>query len=92
MLPKSVVDEIVRLVAEGRLSLRQISKQVGVSRGTVQNIAGGRRPRQRTTRAEIDRESSVPARCPECGYLVYLPCVACRAENYARRKARSPAA
>ena len=43
MIATSVVDEIRRLLQEGCLSQRKIAAQIGVSRGTVNAIALGRR-------------------------------------------------
>jgi hypothetical protein len=80
MLPTSVVLEINRLLHEGRLSIRQIAKQVGVSRDTVSALASGRRGlRGRDTEAKraLHTPNSLPARCPECGYRVFLPCLIC---------------
>src|SRR5262245_8664085 len=81
MLAKSLVEEIDRLLHEGRLSQRKIAAQLRVSRGTVSAIASGRRG---VHGREVDDEErylhhrqSGAERCPRCGYLVYMPCLIC---------------
>lgn len=44
MLPKGMVLEVERLLRERKLTQRAIAKLLGVSRGTVGNIARGRHP------------------------------------------------
>jgi len=43
MLSPAEVEEVRRLLAEGRLSQRQIARLTGISRGTVGAIAQGKR-------------------------------------------------
>lgn len=89
MLPLTVVQEIQRLLDEGELSQRQISRRLKVSRGTVSSVANGKRSiyaRRPAVDATSTEESLSPQRCPGCGAMVYLPCILCRARNYARRK------
>ncbi|MFZ5832477.1 MAG: hypothetical protein ACOY3P_20515 [Planctomycetota bacterium] len=80
MLAPAVVAEIRRLLAEDRLSQRAIARQMGISRGTIAAIASGRRV-DRVPRPGSDDEllapQGPPARCPECGGMVYLPCRLC---------------
>jgi len=81
MVSQGVVDQILRLLAEGQLSQRKIALSVGVSRGTIGAIAKGHRPRIRTTEerfADPNRPLGPPRRCPGCGGLVYMPCLLCR--------------
>lgn len=82
MVSQGVVDQILRLLAEGRLSQRKISRAVGVSRGTIGAIAKGHRPRIRTTEerwGDPNRSLGPPQRCGGCGGLVYMtPCLLCR--------------
>jgi transcriptional regulator with XRE-family HTH domain len=90
MLKESVVQEIMRLLAEGRLSQRKIARVVGVSRGTVCAIARGKRLDRKARRNEKEAEErplGPPERCPGCGGLVHLPCRACRLR---KRLAQSP--
>jgi hypothetical protein len=81
MISDSQAAEIRRLLDEGRLSQRQIARAVRVSRGTVDAMASGRRPDRLETKPEpLDDLEPLgpPQRCPDCGGLVYLPCVLCR--------------
>lgn len=91
MLSLNCVLEIRRLLDEGRLSQRKIAVRLGVSRSTVGLIATGQRPL-------VGREASsdpspwdyysdqLPSRCPECGGMVFKPCVLCRARGCRRRQ------
>jgi hypothetical protein len=86
MLNETLVDEIRRLLAAGQWSNRQITRLLGVSRNTVDNIANGRRPDHTATRAarsKCDRQpDSLPERCPTCGGKVFLPCRLCRVRRW----------
>ncbi len=92
MIAFAVVDEIERLLGEGNLSQRKIAVRLGVSRGTVNAIAQGKRPDYRTRRRERDDDFIAPcgpvARCPTCGAKVAMPCLACRVR--ALRASRRP--
>ena len=84
MIDESAVGEIRRLLAQGRFSQRHIAQLVGVSRGTVNAIAQGRRPTHPPHRGGDDEcvpPSGLPARCPGCGGLVQMPCLACRVRS-----------
>ncbi len=82
MLSVEVVEEIERLLAAGCLSQRGIARRIGVSRGSVNAIAQGKRPDPQTRRPA--REDALvapggpPVRCPTCGGMVQMPCLACR--------------
>jgi len=82
MIACEVVDEIKRLLEEGSLSQRRIARQLGVSRGTVHAIARGKRPDYRPREREQEDDSVSPhgpwRRCPTCGGMVQMPCLACR--------------
>jgi hypothetical protein len=82
MISFAVEDEIKRLLGEGRLSQRKIARRVGVSRGTVNAIARGKRadyqPRRPGPGEDVLAPSGRPARCTTCGGLVQMPCLACR--------------
>jgi len=99
MLEPTLVNEIKRLLAEGRWSQRKIGRATGVSRGSVGAIASGRRDRFKLVRLQAERAGLPPAddpagleplatRCPGCGRLIRLPrgaerCLACAAEEAA---------
>jgi len=93
MIPFAVVDEIERLLHEGGLSQRKIARRVGVSRGTVNAIARGRRPDYRALRRDRVDEFAAPcgpfARCPTCGARVQMPCLACRVRAFRESRRRS---
>jgi len=91
MLARNVVEEIRRLLEEGKLSQRKISRQLGVSRGTVGAIASGTRPDYDAIRARDDEflePSGPPERCPTCGGTVYMPCQLCRVRDLAASRPR----
>jgi transcriptional regulator with XRE-family HTH domain len=91
MLALHLVAEIRRLLAEGKLSRRRIARLVGVSRGTVQDIALGRRQYEpRAATAENAEPAGPPVRCPGCGGMVYLPCRLCEARRIAAHRGRRP--
>lgn len=100
MLAIGKVQEIKRLLAEGKLSQRKIAKAVGVGRSTVSDIASGRRPDYESMRdqrlAEFEPLGPIE-RCPSCGGRVYMPCRLCRvrkitAHQQARQRALALAA
>lgn len=84
MLALTIVEEIDRLLREGKLSHRTIAQRLGVGRATVSAIASGRRALfgRQPEPDEPDRETLPPERCPKCGYLVHLPCLVCRTREY----------
>ncbi len=81
MLAPAVVAEIRGLLAGGELSQGEIARRWGVSRGTVNAIATGRRA-ARSAQTAADEPFTFPPgpprRCPGCGGLVQMPCLACR--------------
>ena len=89
MFPNAVILEIRSLLDEGELSHRAIAEKVGVSRGVVDNIAGGRRNlrKHHEDRLRQSREhfQCIPKRCRCCGGLVFEPCLLCRTRNYQQR-------
>ena len=76
MIPNTMVEEVRRLLAEGKLSQRRIAITTGLSRGTVTSIALNRR-NERPPSLEAEIDFGPPARCPACGGMVYLPCRLC---------------
>lgn len=83
MIATTVVDEVRRMLREGQLSQRKIAQTVGVSRGTVNAIASGRRrlSSERRPRHDVNEGFAPPRgryrRCPSCGGLVQMPCLRC---------------
>lgn len=89
MLATALVHEIDRLLQEGKLSQRKIAARLGVSRGTVNAIASGRRGLHGKGPQDEDPASPIaspPARCPHCGYRVYLPCIICRVRQHKQQQ------
>jgi Helix-turn-helix len=76
--------EVKRLLDEGGLSRRAIAQATGVSRGTVNAIANGDRGLYGAEPMDgpLRPQSASASRCPECGGLVYLPCVLCEARRH----------
>jgi transcriptional regulator with XRE-family HTH domain len=101
MIAPEVVQQIRRLLAEGKLSQRAIAGIVKVSRGTVGAIAAGKRPDYETLRRarkqeELPQPAGPPRRCLGCGGKVYVPCHACHVrkltDNARRARALQPLA
>ena len=92
MLTATVVDEVQRLLQEGRFSQRKIAARMGVSRGTVNAIALGRRLCRRQQRPAAERGFIPPTgplvRCPGCGGRVQMPCLLCYIRTAVREGAR----
>jgi hypothetical protein len=82
MIEPQLVEQVERLLAEGKLSYRKIARFTGVSRGTIGAIASGRRRIQPRRMFFWEEEPTVPdvppERCPDCGGMVYMPCRLCR--------------
>lgn len=89
MIAPAVVREIRDLLAGGGLSQRKIAQRVGVSRGTVNAIARGKRPDYLPRRQPADGlipPSGPPRRCPGCGGMVQMPCLVCHLRAIKRRR------
>ena len=93
MISLAVVDDIKRLLGEGSLSQRKIARRVGVSRGTVNAIARGKRSdyeaRSRKQGDDFLAPSGPPVRCRSCGGMVQMPCLACQVRTM-RQSRRLP--
>jgi transcriptional regulator with XRE-family HTH domain len=95
MIARALVEEIRRMLLADRLSQRKIAQTLGISRGTVNAIARGRRRDNSTRRCQCEEDegftppTGMPARCPGCGGLTQMPCLLCyvRARNDARETA-----
>ncbi len=90
MLSLALIEEIQRLLDEGRLSQRKIAWKLRVSRGTVGAIASGsrgiygREPKCGELRLP---DMEMPAeRCFGCGGMVRKPCLLCLTRAYRRRR------
>jgi hypothetical protein len=84
MLSTTLVHEIDRLLQEGELSHRKIAARLSVSRGTIAAIASGRRGlygREPDDDGRSRASTAPAARCPECGFRVYMPCLICEARQ-----------
>jgi DNA transposition AAA+ family ATPase len=81
VIAAAVVDQVRDLLAAGVISQRKIAQRVGVSRGTVNAIARGKRTdyvaRQAVSEADFTPPGGPPVRCPECGGMVQMPCLLC---------------
>ena len=87
MIANTTVVEIRRLVDSGRFSQRKIAQLCGISRGTVQAIASGKRgihPRRSGGGEQYSTVSVKIGRCPVCGGMVELPCRACHVRRLVR--------
>ncbi len=85
MLPLYMVREIRSRLASG-VPYRQISRELGVARGTVHTIARHRyrwrlTQREREERANPEIPQGPYRRCDHCGQLVQHPCLRCRLEE-----------
>jgi hypothetical protein len=82
MLPLEKIVEVQRMLDAGDLSNRAIAKLAGVSRGTVDHLAAGRRGLYgRREDEELDAATRT-TRCPSCGGRVIEPCIYCRTIAY----------
>jgi hypothetical protein len=105
MIAGHVVEEVRHYLREGSISRREIARRLGISRGTVQSIALGRRRRGPAERRGGNGDCSPPscatdlaaqpscatgsanaARCPGCGSMVFMPCLACRVRGIGMRR------
>ena len=86
MIQPYLVKEILDLLAKGNLSNRQIALRLkDVSRTTVNTIA--KHPKKFRDRiSEIENIELPKKRCPQCGYMVCMPCLACKIENAIKLK------
>ena len=93
MLEHRLVLQIVLLLSQKKYSQRQIAKMMGVSRGTVNAIARGKR-QFTPKKAELDENKiplprGEPCRCPLCGAMVRMPCLACTLRRIAKKRKRN---
>jgi transcriptional regulator with XRE-family HTH domain len=93
MIAPKVVAEVRRLLAEKKLSRRQIAQLTGISRGSVGAIASGKRPDYELLYApgagEWEEPTGAPRRCSGCGGMVSMPCLLCRVRKATAARPRS---
>lgn len=81
MIHPEVIGEAQRLLNLGHLSQRKIAKRLGISRGTVNALANGRRviqpPRPPSPERDFTPPSGLFVRCGGCGGKVQMPCLLC---------------
>jgi Predicted transcriptional regulators len=78
MINNTVIQTIQILLKQGKMSQRQIAKHIGVSRGTVQAVAKGKRTLTVPKAVSWVAPTGQPKRCPQCGGQVRMPCLACQ--------------
>jgi len=78
MINNAAIQKIQILLKQGKMSQRQIAKHIGVSRGTVQAVARGKRTLVTTKTVSWVVPTGQPKRCPQCGGHVRMPCLACQ--------------
>ena len=78
MINNSIIQKIQTLLKQGKMSQRQIAKHIGVSRGTVQAVAKGKRTLTIAKTVSWVAPTGLPKRCPQCGGHVRMPCLACQ--------------
>ena len=88
MIAPSIVNEIKRLLAEGKHSQRGIARMIGVSRGTVGAIARGTRPDYEPQGPQHgDTEGSIgPPLSPEHGRSITASATSLRAKGKGLKK------
>ena len=91
MLQEELVRKIRELLLAGEYSQRAISRMTGASRVVIHRIATGKRKeRQERPKEEWEEDwSGKPyERCPSCGCLVRLPCLACIIRKLSEKNAK----
>ncbi|MGL6226013.1 MAG: hypothetical protein ACRC10_05220 [Thermoguttaceae bacterium] len=82
MKKPELIKRILTLLAEKRYSQRMIAKILGVSRGLVSSVASGKQTLLRHKVVDVEYAFQFPGgkpkRCPSCGALVQMPCLACQ--------------
>jgi predicted XRE-type DNA-binding protein len=80
MLENATIRKILHLIEQKTMSQRQIAKRLGVSRGTVQAVAHGKRT-EHTPAVKVATwvaPTGKPKRCRICGSYAKTPCLACQ--------------
>lgn len=68
--------KVMEMIADG-ISSNAIARQTGVSKGVVSKVRRGLIWTVRDDPIEEVLSSGETGRCPGCGHMVWLPCVAC---------------
>ena len=90
MLKPQIVLKILFLLKEKKYSQRKIAKILGVSRGTVNAIAQGKK-KLRSCMTVQENSSFIlpkgpPRRCLTCGAKTKMPCLACQLREKMRKE------
>lgn len=82
MKKPELIRRILTLLAEKHYSQRMIAKILGVSRGLVSSVASRKQTLLRHHVVDVEHTFQFPhgkpQRCPSCGVLVQMPCLACQ--------------
>ena len=82
-----------KLLAEDRMSFRQIADCVGINRSTVANIAAEillGKPERKFDQAKERWATDEYERCPTCGNRVLMPCLLCEINKAAIQSCSLP--
>jgi hypothetical protein len=94
MIAIEIAEQIQELLRQGQLSQRKIARRFGISRNTVGAIARRTRPIRQPVKRIGSDDGPLPTgpleRCPGCGGMVHMPCLACRIRAIRERRIRQP--
>lgn len=91
MIDRNIIPLVFELHSKENLSLRQIAKRLGISRGTVTSILKHEHTLQREKKkgGETDKFQAPGGnffRCQKCGRQVRMPCLACYLEEMRKNR------
>ena len=93
-ITEEIVNDVLRLLNQGKASQRSVAHAMGISRATVAKIATGKfrpyRPRDDGNPHDSWRPTGPIGRCPTCGGRVYLPCRLCSVRALKAEERRRP--
>jgi predicted Zn-ribbon and HTH transcriptional regulator len=91
--PPDVVERVKELLADGRLSQRQIARQAQVSRTSVQQIAGGQHRKKAASTGRLMPGETLlaqPTTCQTCGNKIAIkPCRICKSRQMKAKRTAS---